>query len=146
MQPLQFIANARNGLLVPPAYIRTWLEPHNGKQFNIRLTEAVKIRTNPQNRFYQGPFILALQQCLLECGHRVSHDDIHAGLRDAYAKNAFLIPLPGGASFRVPPSTSRLSTQGFSDFLEEIRVYFAEQLSWALPHPNENRLITFDNH
>ena len=139
MTPLDYIATVRGGVLVPPAYIARFLRGHDGERMRVRLSLAEKIRTSPQNRFYQGPFILALQQHLLDCGHRLSHDDIHAGLRDGYAKNSYMIPLPGGASFRVPPSTTRLSTQGFSDYLEEIRLHFAQQFGWELPLPNEDQ-------
>lgn len=108
-----------------------------GKTLRISIEIAEKPRSNRQNRFYHGPFIKAFQACLLACGQRVSADDIHEGLRDAYAKNGYAIPLPNGESLRIPPSTKRLNTSGFEDFLEEIRAHFAEQFGWQLPSPNE---------
>lgn len=109
----------------------------DGKRVMLTVKEMKKPRSLKQNRFYQGPFIEAFRQCLLSCGQRVSHDDIHGGLRDSYAKNSYTIVLPDGQPFRVPPSTARLSTLDFEGYLEEIRANFAGQYGWQLPIPNE---------
>lgn len=109
----------------------------DGKRVVVSVREVKKPRSLKQSRFYQGPFIEAFRQCLLSCGQRVSHDDIHAGLRDSYAKNGYTILLPGGTPFRVPPSTARLSTVDFEGYLEEIRADFAGKFGWQLPIPNE---------
>lgn len=104
-----------------------------GKRVRLILELSEKIRTLPQNRFYQGPFIKAFQKCLLDCGERVSRDDIHEGLRNGYAKNGYNI----GEYLRIPPSTKRLSTTGFEDYLEEIRAHYAGKFGWQLPFPGE---------
>lgn len=109
----------------------------NGKRILLSIRQQEKLRSLNQNSFYQGPFIEALRVYLLDCGHRVSPEDIHGGLRDAHAKNSFVIELPGGMPFRIPPSTTRLSTTGFEEYLEEIRARFAEDFGWQLPLPNE---------
>ncbi|OWK42032.1 hypothetical protein [Fimbriiglobus ruber] len=109
----------------------------DGKRIVVSIREQKKPRSLNQNAFYHGPFIEAFRVCLLECGHRLSSEDIHSGLRDAYAKNGYTLMLPGGKPFSVPPSTSRLSTIGFEEFLEEIRAYFASEFGWQLPLPNE---------
>jgi hypothetical protein len=108
-----------------------------GKRVVVTVKAQEKRRSLSQSRFYQGPFIEAFRQCLLSCGQRVSHDDIHAGLRDAYAKNGYCFALPDGQAFRVPPSTARLSTVDFEGYLEEIRAHFAGEYGWQLPLPNE---------
>lgn len=108
-----------------------------GKRIIITIKEQVRPRSLKQNKFYQGPFIESFRQHLLECGQRVSHDDIHSGLRDAHAKNAMTIMLPGDVPFRIPPSTARLTTSDFEGFLEEIRAEYAARLGWQLPFPGE---------
>lgn len=108
-----------------------------GKRIKLSVLLQEKPRTLKQNKFYQGPFIEAFQRCLLDCGQRVEHDDIHDGLRDAYAKNGYSIHLPKQQSLWVPPSTRRLSTTGFEDYLEEIRAHFAGEFDWQLPLVNE---------
>ena len=108
----------------------------DGKYMVLALKE--RPRSLKQNKFYMGPFIERFQQYLLDCGQRVSHDDIHAGLRDAHAKNSYAILLPGDVAFKVPPSTARLDAPGFEAFLEEIRAEFAERMGWQLPHVGED--------
>lgn len=109
----------------------------NGKRIVVAIKEMKRKRSLNQNNFYQGPFVEAVRLNLLECGYRVSHDDIHGGLRDAYAKNSFTIYLPDGTPFRVPPSTARMATLEFEDYLEEIRSDYATRFGWQLPFPNE---------
>lgn len=117
--------------------IAAWVRSMDGKRVVISLKEVKRTRSLNQNAFYHGPFVEAFRQCLLSCGQRVSSDDIHAGLRDAFAKNGYTIALPDGTPFRVPPSTARLTTTSFEDFLEEIRSHFASKFGWSLPFPNE---------
>lgn len=139
MTALDFTGRITNGRLPPSEGKRLLaaLSDLEGKMVKLALSEVKRIRTNPQNSFYHGPFIEAIRLNLLACGYRISPDDIHAGLRDAYAKNAYTIPLPGGLEFRVPPSTARLKTFEFSDFLEEIRADYASRVGWQLPFPNQ---------
>jgi hypothetical protein len=108
------------------------------KRLVVTLKVVERPRTLKQNRFYQGPFIDAFQRCLLDCGQRVSQEDIHEGLRDAHAKNGYVLMLPGNIPFRVPPSTRRLATVGFEEFLEEIRAEYAAKFGWQLPFPGES--------
>lgn len=110
----------------------------DGKRVLISVKEMKKIRSLNQNAFYQGPFVEYIRQRLLECGHRLSHDDIHSGLRDTYAKNGYTIFLPDGSPFKVPPSTARLPTMEFEGYLDEIRADYAARFDWQLPYPNEH--------
>jgi hypothetical protein len=109
----------------------------DGKRVSVTIKEQQKPRSINQNNFYHGPFIEAFRLCLLDCGVRLSADDIHSGLRDAHAKNAFVVAIPGGGMFRVPPSTARMTTTDFEGFLEEIRAEYAQRCGWQLPFPNE---------
>ena len=129
----------KNGLLPAKAMqmLHGFLEGHEGKYAELTVRISEKRRSNPQNKFYMGAFISAFRECLLSCGQRVSHDDIHEGLRDAWAKNSYTIYLPNNYPFKIPPSTKRLTTQTFEDYLTEIRAEFAEKFKWQLPFPNE---------
>ena len=131
---------ATNGRIPAPVWERLGeaVARMDGKRMLVSLKEQKKRRSLNQSRFYQGPFIEAFRLHLLECGQRVSHDDIHAGLRDAHAKNAMTILLPGDVPFRIPPSTARLDTIGFEMFLEDIRAEYATRFGWQLPFPNES--------
>ena len=128
-----------NGLLPASAMqqLHGFLEGHEGKWAEVTVRISEKRRSSPQNRFYHGAFIGALRQCFLDCGVRLSHDDIHEGLRDAWAKNERTVTLSKGGVFKIPASTARLSTSEFSDFLEEVRAHFAQAYGWQLPHVNE---------
>jgi hypothetical protein len=135
----QITAQITNGRLPRPVaeQIATAISGFDGKRVLVTVKEQKRLRSLKQNSFYQGPFIEAFRLHLLECGQRVSHDDIHAGLRDAHAKNSFTVMLPGDVPFRIPPSTTRLSTTGFEEFLEEIRAEYAGRFGWQLPFPGE---------
>jgi hypothetical protein len=135
----ELLAKVSGGRLPPRIYhdLARLAEKLDGKTVLISIREKKKPRSGKQNGFYHGPFIEAIQRYLLDAGHRVSPDDIHAGLRDAYAKNSYSVVLPNGATFRIPASTARLSTGEFEDFLTEIRAEFAQRFGWQLPLPNE---------
>jgi len=139
MQALTLIGKVSGGKLPPAmtAQIVDALSQLDGKVVEVTLKVKERPRSLKQNAFYHGPFIQAFGWHLLECGQRVDPEDIHAGLRDAHAKNSYTIMLPGDIPFRVPPSTRRLTTQPFESYLEEIRAEFAQRLGWELPFPNE---------
>ena len=136
---LEFSGRIENGRLprTVAEHIAAALRNFEGKYVTVSIREAKRIRSLNQNSFYHGPFIDAFRQCLLSCGQRVSPEDIHAGLREAYAKNSYTVVLPNGQIFKVPPSTTRLSTSDFEAYLEEIRAHFANEYGWQLPFPNE---------
>jgi hypothetical protein len=138
-QTLEFSGRIESGRLPRKVseQIAAALRNAEGKSVVVSIREVKRIRSLNQNSFYHGPFIDAFRQCLLSCGQRVSPEDIHAGLRDSYAKNSYTIALPDGQIFRVPPSTARLSTSDFEAYLEEIRAHFATEYEWQLPFPNE---------
>jgi hypothetical protein len=134
-----FSGTVKGGRLPKPVSesIAKLLARMEGKTLEISIREVKRPRSLKQNKFYQGLFINAFADCLMSCGQRVDPEDIHAGLRDAYAKNSYAIIMPDGKQFRVPPSTRRLTTTGFENYLEEIRAEYATKFGWQLPFPGE---------
>mgnify|MGYP001561316969 FL=1 len=87
-------------------------------------------RTSPQNRYYWGVVIPIL------CGHTgFTHDEIHEILkykflhRESITKNE--------EKFERSASTTELTTIEFNEYVQNIVVWAASELSCQIPEPNE---------
>lgn len=101
------------------------------------ITERKKFRTNPQNRYYFGVLIPIIAEW---SGNK--KDDVHE-----YLKAKFLFD----KSRKIPriKSTTELSTKEFSQYWDDITLFFKEQFDVGIPSPEnpmmEQLLTDFDN-
>ena len=112
----------------------TWVERHinwlgNGL-YELKIAKKVKRRSLPQNRLMWMWFACIGQ----DTGQSV--DSIH----DYYAYKflpRYITELETGAQVRVPGHTSTLTTEAFTEFLNQVQADAATELNITLPTPDD---------
>lgn len=111
-----------------------WVERHinwlgNGL-YELKIAKKVKRRSLPQNRLMWMWFACIGQ----DTGQSV--DDIH----DYYAYKflpRYITDLETGSQVRVPGHTSTLTTEAFTEFLNQVQADAATELNIKLPTPDD---------
>lgn len=112
----------------------SWVERHinwlgNGL-YELKIAKKVKRRSLPQNKLMWMWFACISQ----ETGQ--SSQDIH----DYYAMKYLprhITDLETGATVRVPGHTSTLTTEAFTEFLNQVQADAATELNITLPTPDD---------
>ena len=118
-----------------------WVERHinwlgNGL-YELKIAKKVKRRSLPQNRLMWMWFACIGQ----DTGQSI--DDIH----DYYAYKflpRYITDLETGAQVRVPGHTSTLTTEAFTDFLNQVQADAATELNITLPLPDDLAWAEFE--
>lgn len=93
-------------------------------------TDGKKVRSIQQNRAYFG---IAVKMIAEQCNSTV------AAMHDALAGEFLgheIVKMPGGKVIKVPKSTKPLTTKEFSQYVEKIQRWAAEN-GIDIPNPNE---------
>lgn len=100
-----------------------------GKELVLTLTDAKKKRSDQQNAYYWAVIVKTLSD---EWGYET--DEIHLLLKEMFIPKKFITV--EGIEFQVIPSTTKLSTKEFKEFIEKIQRWASAQGVY-LPDPNE---------
>ena len=132
MNTIEF--SKRKGETLDVSALLTWVERHinwlgNGL-YELKIAKKVKRRSLPQNRLMWMWFACIGQ----DTGQSV--DSIH----DYYAYKflpRYITELETGARVRVPGHTSTLTTEAFTEFLNQVQADAATELNITLPTPDD---------
>lgn len=107
---------------------KTHLLRFKGKTVEVTAENRRKNRSGEQNAYYWAVVVKMIAE---HCGYRTPEEvqGVHEELRRKF--------LPGTGPMQVRPSTAALSTEEFSDYIEQVRQWAAEELSIYIPDPNE---------
>lgn len=99
-----------------------------GKTVEITIEERKRRRSNEANAYYWGVVIKMIADT---CGYRTSEEfaGIHSELKQKF--------LPKAGRLQIAKSTSSLNTVEFSDYIEKVRQWAAEELGLYIPDPDE---------
>ena len=126
-----FFATVKDDLslnLLNVAKLKNHLLKFRGKTVEVTVELRRKHRTNEQNAYYHG---VVLKMIADECGYRgeAELEGLHEELKRMF--------LPKNGRLNIVKSTASLSTVEFSDYIEKVRAWAAEELSLYIPDPNE---------
>lgn len=132
MNTIEF--SKRKGETLDMGALLKWVERHinwlgNGL-YELKIAKKVKRRSLPQNRLMWMWFACIGQ----DTGQSI--DDIH----DYYAYKflpRYITELETGAQVRVPGHTSTLTTEAFTEFLNQVQADAATELNITLPTPDD---------
>lgn len=98
-------------------------------EYNLSISKIKKDRSAEQNKYYWGVVINIL---CLEIGY--NKDEMHS-----YIANKFLgfNKVVLDEEIRVVPTTTRLKTKEFEDYLQQVRMWASAELNCYIPLPNE---------
>ncbi len=113
---------------IQPAKFKQHLLSFKGQIVVITAEKMRKHRTDAQVRYYRG---VVLKMIADRCGYHGAEDQesLHQEMRRRF--------LPKRGSLSIPLSTSDLSTQEMTDYIEAIRRWAAEYLQLYIPDASE---------
>ena len=111
--------------------------PETGR-FMVTVTRSMHRRTVDQNRLYW----LWISCMARETGN--SKEAMHDLMRGMFLGKETVTA--GNREAEVPRSTKGLDTEQFTNYLERIRVFAAEELSVVLPDPQDLVFRQFEEH
>ena len=88
-------------------------------------------RSNPQNRLMWLWFTIIAQSWSEAVGRTITPEQVH----DAYCQIFLPVTMPNGAT--IAGSTSRLSSEEFTDFMNKVQADAASEYGIRLPTPEE---------
>ncbi len=131
MSKTLFFAVVRDDLtlqFINPVSVKNHLLRLKGQTVEMTIEKRRKHRSNEQNRYYHG---VVLKMIADYCGYRGA-DEIE-GLHEEF-KRKFL---PKVGRLNIVKSTSSLNTVEFSEYIESIRAWAAENFQLYIPDANE---------
>ena len=105
------------------------------KTWILKITRRKAKRSDPQNRYYWGVIVHCVRVGLLNLGHDLNKDEVHAFLKGKF--NAVKVMNNDGFVEEFPGSTATLNKIQFGEYVEKIAQWSAEFLSITIPSPNE---------
>lgn len=113
------------------------LKNFNGKEIKISIERKKKTRSCPQNRYYWGCIIPAIQQGLFETqGEWISIDEVHEFLKQNFNYKE-IVNDKTGEVLRLGITTTDKSTLEFEEYMDKCRQFADEYLNIIIPLPNE---------
>ncbi len=133
------------------------LVPHEDLQFRNELRKleghdvevivrSVRIRSNPQNRYYWGTLLYMIREELEQAGYQagdlvsdetgnLTRDLVHEVMKELFAKKEIYHPETGRVIATTKRSTRDMSTKEFKTYIDNIRQWAVENLSLDVPDP-----------
>ncbi|MEY4718462.1 MAG: hypothetical protein RL563_1080 [Pseudomonadota bacterium] len=106
------------------------------------LPQRIEVKAYKKNRsLAQNRLLHMWMKCLADHWHQSTGELFSPDAWKIQCKRQFLgeevVELPGGKLLEQVRKTSELNTQEFTDFLEQIEIWAADDLECLLPRPDE---------
>lgn len=108
-----------------------WLDTLGNGNYIMAIERVQRPRSNPQNRLMWLWFTIIAQSWSEAVGRTITPEQVH----DAYCQIFLPVTMPNGAT--IAGSTSRLSSDEFTDFLNKVQADAASEYGIRLPTPEE---------
>lgn len=101
-------------------------------------------RSNPQNRYYFGLVIPLIQKGIKDLGTELTKEEVHDFLKSKF--NLIEVVNKNTGEYELfPQSTTRLTKETFSEFIEKIQRWSAEFLSMEIPDPGVQTQMEYED-
>lgn len=112
----------------------------NGKgDYTLTIERKNKKRTNPQNAYYWGVVVPIIRDLLVSFGNEwIDNDYSHEYLKEMFLeKSMIFLPINGelDKAAEISLSTTKLTTEEFSQYIEKIKHWSAEEFGIDIPDP-----------
>lgn len=112
--------------------LKTWLACISNGTYVLRLERKKKQRSIPQNKLMWLWFTAIAEEWSNACGRGFTKEDVH----DAYCMQFLPRETPNG--LRYGGSTSSLTTEEMTDFLNKVQADAATEYGITLPNPDDH--------
>lgn len=111
-------------------YIGHFMKKREGKAIRVIFAPAHKQRSINQSNYYWGVVLKTIEEFTGQ-----DSDDLHEFFKSCYSIEK-VVNLAGN-DFVVPQSTAKMNTLQFTEYIEKVRKWAAEELSLSIPDPNQ---------
>ena len=111
--------------------LEMWLDTLGNGNYIMAIERVQRPRSNPQNRLMWLWFTIIAQSWSEAVGRTITPEQVH----DAYCQIFLPVTMPNGAT--IAGSTSKLSSEEFTDFLNKVQADAASEYGIRLPTPEE---------
>ena len=108
-----------------------WLDTLGNGNYIMAIERVQRPRSNPQNRLMWVWFTCIAQAWSEATGRVITPENVH----NAYCLLFLPVTMPNGTN--IPGSTSKLTTEEFTDFLNKVQADAASEYGIRLPTPEE---------
>jgi hypothetical protein len=138
MRGVEFTADIKSGMVIPPNHVCQFLRHCEGKQARIILSWGLKKRTLKQNSYYKGIVLPQFTAYLRGEGCKVKAEQVDSLIKQ-WCDFTREVELPGGRIESVPRSTTECDTKEMSEFTERAIAEIAVRFGFYVPLPHENQ-------
>jgi hypothetical protein len=126
-------ATVKQGQVVfaDPAAWRAAVARHEGRQVWVTVKRQQHLRTMPQNKYYWSVVVETIAGHIGE-----GREDTHELLKQQFLTGRD-IELLDGQHLKMPPSTTRLNTEQFSQYVENVKRWASSFLGLYIPDANQ---------
>ena len=114
-----------------------WLNTLSNGEYVMTVERVQKPRSNPQNRLMWVWFTCIAKEWSEATGRVVTPQNVH----DVYCQMFLPITMPNGHN--IPGSTSKLTSEQFTDFLDKVQADAETEYGIQLPNPEDEALYQF---
>jgi len=133
------ILHIREGKIQNPSAVRKLFDELKDGKYLIEINKHNK-RSTQQNRYYFGIVVPLVRDGIFNLGTDLTLAETHDFLKAEF--NYTEIVSSDGEVKRAPRSTTALSKEQFSEYIQRIQIFSAEFLNIYIPDPNEQ--LTLD--
>ena len=108
-----------------------WLNTISNGDYVMTVERVQKPRSNPQNALMWVWFTIIAQAWSEAMGRQFTRENVH----DAYCQLFLPVTMPNGQN--LPVSTSKLSTEEMTDFLNKVQADAETEYGIQLPNPDD---------
>ena len=146
MQEMIFKASVVNGKvnIAQKSLFNNIIKSYEGKDIRLKVAKWYKPRSLPQNKYYFGVLIPQVIDALVNNGierHELSTEIVHDLLKMKFLKKDFVSN--DGEVIEYVVGTSKLTTEEFNIYIDDIIRWCADTLSYVAYLPNEQAMLNF---
>lgn len=114
-----------------------WVSTLSNGQYVMTIERVQRPRSNPQNALMWVWFTIIAQAWSEAMGRQFTRENVH----DAYCQLFLPVTMPNGQN--LPGSTSKLSTEEMTDFLNKVQADAESEYGIQLPNPDDALFYQF---
>ena len=131
-QGMTFPAKVESGHLVPFRDVRLVLQQSEGQELEVTI-KPKRRRTLSQNALYWAVVVPQVAEGIRQAGTNATHTEVHEFLKGRFLEPKML--LAKDETFMLPSSTSTLTKEQFSIYLDQVAEFCREYLGFDLELP-----------
>lgn len=135
------ILEVKNGAIVNRTQLVKLIHGLKDGRYQVEFSSLSK-RSLPQNKFYWALVIPMIQQGIEDLGTELTKEETHEFLKSKFNSEE-LVNTETGEVLSIPRSTTVLTKEQFSNYIEKIQRFASEFLNIVIPDPGVQTTINY---